>query len=53
MDFAPFLKQIIDFIVYFLGKEFVFAGYTATIGAVVMWSALALIVIGIIRGLAD
>lgn len=53
MDFAPMLKQVIDFVIYYWSKEFVFAGYTTTIGSVIVWSALAGIVIGVVKGLAD
>ena len=53
MDFAEVLKIVIDFVVYYWSKEFVFAGYTATVGAVVVWCAVACLVIGIVRGLSS
>lgn len=53
MDFAIVLQKVIDFWIYMLGKEFTFAGYTTTVGAVVIWCALATLVIGIVKGLAS
>ena len=53
MDFAPMLKQVFDFVFYYLSKEFTFAGHTATIGSVLIWCVLATLIIGVIRGLAD
>lgn len=53
MDFAPMLKQVIDFIIVFLGKEFTFAGYTVTVGAFLIWCAVAGLIISILKGLAE
>lgn len=53
MDFADVLKKVIDFWLYMLGKEFTFAGYTTTVGSVVIWCALAGLVIWILKGLVD
>lgn len=51
MDFADVLKKVIEFLLYYFGKEFTFAGYTTTVGALVIWCALAVLIIGIIKGL--
>ena len=53
MDFAIVLQKVIDFMVYMWSKEFTFAGYTATVGAVILFSALAGLVIWILKGLVD
>lgn len=53
MDFAIVLQKVIEFWVYILSKEFTFAGFTTTVGAVVIWSALAGLVIWILKGLVD
>ena len=53
MDFAPMLKKVFDFFIYYCSKEFTFAGFTTTIGAFFVWCFFAGIGITILKGLAD
>ena len=53
MDFANFIKPIVDFIVYYWSLSFNFAGYEISIGAVMLFVALAGLVIWFLKGLVD
>lgn len=53
MDIAIIYEKIGAVLVQIWALEFTFAGITTTTGAVVLWSAVASLVIWFLRGLAD
>ena len=53
MDFADIIKPIVDFIVYYWSKSFVFAGYEITIGAVILFVSLVALLAWFLKGLVD